>query len=445
MRRSRAIALLLAVFPGSALAGTIDDLYTNMFQGCWTCGAFNTIGAIGLDFADQAFTQLSSGLTVLIGLFMALWVLYFAAKLFLPFGAPGSSHWNTGAVKLFKLLFVLAFLQSSGPFWNYVFTPILSTALGLASQLATASDVYEKDFGKMESMPGGNAARDYCSGTQQPPSQLSLNDNTRSAFAALTQMDCPLSRIQSEYAKGILVGVAVMGQARCSKALFALLPTEGSIACLAAGVILIVLFGFGYLVFPFLLLDVLMRVVLVAVTSPLAIASILFKPTEKIAGKSIWTLVQCGLTLLFGAGIAGIGKAMMAYILQQMSGLPNAPPLVGWSDLTSALEQSCNSSFTIDFSSASYYMLCGTALLMIFMMRRASSLAAELTHVAGSVGANAAAGAALGAVAGAAGRAGQMAANYVITKSAMSKASQVTGTSGGGGNRSGDVTGNQQK
>ena len=454
MKRAVAIAVLLVLVPFLAFAddsssNSTSGLFANLFQGCWTCGAFNTVGAIGLSFADQAFTKVSAGLTVLIGLFMALWVLYFAAKLLLPFGPPGAAHWNVGATKLFKLLFVLAFLQSSGPFWNYVFTPVLSTALGLASQLATAADEYETKFGTTQSMPGGTgtAAIDYC--TSSPPDTgVTLSDNTTSALAALEQMDCPLSRIQSQYAKGILIGVSVMGQAKCpdSKSFFNLLPDQNSIAYLAAGIILVLLFGFGFMVFPFLLLDVLMRVILVAVTSPLAIASILFKPTEKIAGRSLWTLAQSGLTLMFGAAIAGIGKAMMAYILKQMASLPNGPALADWSSLTTALEKSCSSNFEIDFSNAAFYMLCGTALLMIFMMRRANSLAAELTGVAGSVGATAAGAAVLGAAAGAAGRVGQMAANYTITRTAASKASQVSGNADkGGGNRSNEVSGNKQK
>jgi hypothetical protein len=452
-----AIAALLASLPPPVLAesgsgspaGSISQLVTNLFQGCWTCGALNTIGAIGLSFADVAFTKLSSGLTILIGLFMALWMLLFAAKLFLPFGAPGGSHWNIGAVKLFKLLFVLGFLQSSGPFWDYVFTPVVSTALGLAAQLATAADSYETQFGTSESVPQGSGSTviDYCAGAAPSTQVAGLTDTTTQALTALEQMDCPLSRIQSQYAKGILIGVSVIGQAGCNSSwLSTLLPSSSTLAYLLAGGILILLFGFGFLVFPFLLLDVLMRVVLVAVTSPLAIASILFKPTAKIAERSLWTLVQCGLTLMFGAAIAGIGKAMMAYILSQISTLPNAPALGNWSNLTSALEQSCSANFHIDFSSAAFYMLCGTAMLMIFMMRRAPSLAAELTGIAGHVGATAAGAAIAGAVAGAAGRAGQMASNYVVAKTAFNKASQVTGNADNrGASRSDEVSGRQRK
>jgi len=449
VKRALAIALLLATLPLLSFADdsstNTQNLSNNLFQGCWTCGAFNTIGAIGLSFADQAFTTLSSSMFDLISFCMVMWLLYFAAKLFLPFGPPGSSHWNVGAVKMLKLMIVMAFLQSGSAFWDYVFTPILSSGLGIAASLATTADKsYQATYGKDETIPQSSGTSvDYCSNSP-PAGGQTAGPNTGAALTALEQMDCPLQQIQAQYAKGILIGVSVMGQAACTKSFLSFfLPTENAIADLLAGLILVLMFGFGYLVFPFLLLDVLMRVVLVAITSPLAIASILFKSTEKIASRSAWSLVQCGLTLMFGAAIAGIGKSLMAYILGQMGTLANGTALNNWSNLTTALEQSCSSNFQVDFTHGSFYMLCGTAMLMIFMMRRASSLAAELTGVAGSVGATAAAGAMAGAAANLVGKAGQLAVGYMMTKAAMSKANQVTGNNGGGRDRSKEVAGNQ--
>jgi hypothetical protein len=420
---------ILALADSSAAPTTTGGLLANLFAGCWACGAFNTLGAIGLSFADAVFMQLANGMTILIGLFMALWILYFAARLFLPFGPPGAGHWNIGAEKLFKLLLVLAFLQSSAAFWNYIFTPVLSGALGIASTLATASDKFEGQYGMTSSVPGG--ALDYCNNPAPDTGVDGLTDTTKAAVAALEQMDCPMSRIQSQFGKGIMIGVSVIGEIGCVGNWFSGNPAKGFIPLVLAGAILIVLFGFGYLVFPFLLIDVLMRVILVAATSPLAIASILFKPTAKIAERSLWTLVHCGFTLMFGAAVAGIGKAMMAYVLSQMAPAGGQVSFNNWDNLSNAIENSCNSNFSVNFASASFYMLCGTALVMIFMIRRAGSLAGELTSISGSTGAQAAGAAILGAAAGAVGRAGKLAANYAVTRAAFqnrSKASQVTGT-----------------
>jgi len=417
---------------GSSSSSSTAKLLANLFQGCWACGAFNTIGAIGLDFADKAFSQLASGMTILIGLFMALWVLYFAAKLFLPFGPPGATHWNMGAGKLMKLIFVLAFLQTSGPFWDYIFTPILSTGLGIASQLATAADGYESNFGTSSGVPDGsatsNGTTNYCTGPIPATKITGLSASAQQGLTALEQMDCPLSKMQSQFGKGIMIGVAVIGQMGCSKSwLPNILPSNGAMAFLAAGIVLIVVYLFGFLVFPFLLIDVLAKIILVAATSPLAIASILFKPTARIAERAVWSLLHAGLTLMFGAAIAGIGKAMIAYILQQMS-TSGGPTLTDWSSLQSSLENSCSQGFNVDFSTASFYMLVGTGIITIFMMRRAGALASELTGAAhGGTGAQTGLAAIVGSAAGAAGRMGQMAYQQISAAPKSRKSAQVTG------------------
>jgi len=416
----------LAWADGSSDGGsTTGQLVAGLLNGCWTCGAFNTIGAIGLGFADAVFSQLADGMTILIGLFMALWVLFFAAKLFLPFGPPGSNHWNMGATKLLKLIFVLAFLQTSGPFWEYIFTPILSAGLGLASQLATAADGYEQTFGKSGDAPAG--AVDYCKSPGADTQIPNLSDAAKQGLTALEQMDCPLSKMQSQFSKGILIGVAVIGQMGCQKSwLPHILPTEGAIASLVSGVILIGVFLFGFLTFPFLIIDVLARVILVAATSPLAIASILFKPTARIAERAMWSLLQAGMTLMFGAAIAGIGKALIAYILSQMS-KNGGPALTNWQDLQNTLENSCSQNFNVDLSSANFYMLVGTGMVTVFMMRRASSLAGELTGITGSTGAQAGFAALAGAAGNAVSQGAQLAYREYEKHRKESKASQVTG------------------
>jgi hypothetical protein len=432
-----ALPMLAAADSGSGSgSSSTAQLLAGLFQGCWACGAFNTVGAIGLDFADKAFSQLASGMTILIGLFMALWVLYFAAKLFLPFGPPGAAHWNMGAGKVMKLIFVLAFLQTSGPFWDYIFTPILSTGLGIASQLATATDSYERNFGASGGVPGGsgasNGATDYCAGPIPATQITGLSASAQQGLTALEQMDCPLSKMQGQFGKGIMIGVAVIGQMGCSKSwLPNILPSNSAIAFLAAGLVLIVVYLFGFLVFPFLLIDVLAKIILVAATSPLAIASILFKPTARIAERAVWSLLHAGLTLMFGAATAGIGKALIAYILQQMS-TNGGPTLTDWSSLQSSLENSCAQGFNVDFSTASFYMLVGTGIITIFMMRRAGALATELTGAAqGGTGAQTGLAAIVGGAAGAAGRMGQMAYQQMSGAAKSRKSAQVTGNDKG--------------
>ncbi len=427
-----------------------SQLLNNLFSGCWSCGAFNMLGQIGLNFADTVFSQTASGMTILIGLFTALWILWFAAKLFLPFGGPGAGHWNMGAAKLFKLMVVLAFLQTSGPFWNYIFVPILSTGLGIASQLAVSADPFEGKYGVSGGVPAGKGSGviDYCSGSPAPPDpKIPLSDNVQAAFSALEQMDCPMSKMQGAYAKGMMIGAAAMAQMDCDpdKGTWKIhfLPTLHPIVSFTAGLIVIAAFLWGFLVFPLLLIDVLARVILVAAISPVAIAATLFKPTSRIAERSVWTLLHCGLTLMFGAVVAGISKALISYILAQMS--RTGVDLTTWKGLSTTMENACTPGFSVDFVSSSFYMLIGTAVITIYMMRKASALAAELTGISGSTGAQAAVATMAGAAAGVAGRAAQNVYKR-LRDDAVEKAKLVTGNDQNSGqrsdrNRSGKVSG----
>ena len=431
----RRLALLLPLLlPAFAAADTAsgsgtgtsstDQLVGSLFGGCWACGAINTMGAIGFDFADKAYQSLSSGMTILVGLGLALWLLLFAARLLLPFGPPpASGHWNAGAVKLFKCAVVLAFLAGSGPFWDYVFTPIFSVGVGIASQLATTGDTYESTYGGTPaSVPNGQV--DYCKGTLPSP-KITLSSEVQPLYTAFTQIDCPLSHIQGAFGKGILIGVAVMGKTTCTESLIGFATGQRSIASfILAGLVLVVVFGWGFLVFPILLIDAMARVILVAATSPLAIASILFKPTARIAERSVWSLIHCGFTLMFGSVIAGIGKAVIAYVLGDMATtVPGAPQLNDWSSLSATLENSCSSGFTVDFTTASFYELVGTAIITTFMMRRASHLAGELAGNSGGSGLKEA----LGAMSGAAGRAVDRTVVGLAARAGKSLSRQVSG------------------
>jgi hypothetical protein len=433
MRRAAFLALpvLAAAAPALADDSWSSQLVTSAIRGCWACNVFNLVTTIGLSFADQAFATLASSMTLLIGLFMALWVLFFAAKLFLPFGSPGSAHWNQGAAKLFKLLFVLAFLQTSGPFWDYIFIPLMSAGMGVASQMASATDGFETQVGGVsEQVPNGGV--DYCSGTVTLPSVQGMSASATQAAQAMAQMDCPMSKIQSEFAKGMVLGDSIMMQSTCNKT--PILGLVKGFNYLIAGLLLWAIFAFGSVMFPLLLVDVIMRVVLVAATSPISIAASLFKQTSGITSKAVWSLVQSSLTLVFGAALCGIAKAAMAYVI---SSLPtnNNKPLTNWDALTQAIEDPCAAGLSLSFTSANYYLLLGSGIILIFMMRKASSLAAELTGARGSTGAQAgvawaagvagrAAGNALSAASGVAGQAVRGATQQIVRHS---KAAQVAG------------------
>ncbi len=372
----------------------IEALKKSLVSGCWSCETMNNVVDIGLGVADQAFTALAGECANLLGLLMALWLLFLAGKMFLPFGPDGQvgSLWNEGAKKLLRFAVVLAFLQGSQPFWDYVFIPLLGAGMGLASRVISLSDGFEAQGGMVEDAVA-TGSETYC----QPAAG---NAGLGGAQAIMHQMDCALSKIQSQFGKGMLVGAAVIyGAAKpvaapgAGSGAGSFLPDIANIPNLiweglsevvqivdrlVCGSALIVIYFFGFILFPFTLIDVVMRVSVVTVISPVAMAASMFKPTQRIAEKTMWNLAQSGLTLVFASVAAGIAKAALAYAY---SHLPTADgqSLSNWDALIAALE---NGKLAISLFTSSFYALAGIGVILLYMIRQAGKMAAEFTGAA---------------------------------------------------------------
>ncbi len=433
-------ALALAVWASPARAGQVAEWKTRLVTGCWSCDTVNEVTDIGLGVAETAFNALSGQTATLLGLLMGLWILFFAGRLFLPFGPDGNegSLWNEGAKKLFRFAVVLAFLQGSQSFWDYVFIPLMSSGMGISASIMEISDPYEADRGTPES-EGSSGLNSYCG-------QASDGAGVAGAKSVMHQIDCPLAKIQSQFAKGILVGIAVFsgdvhynpiksttdmlaGQAGGSNDtsntadsfVGYVVKTANNVI---AGIVLIIVYFFGFLLYPLLLIDVVMRVSVITVVSPLAIAAAMFRPTQRIAEKAVWHLVQAALTLAFASVVAGIGKALLAYTF---SNIPTAGglPLSNWKSLVDALEAG---QVAVDLSTASFYTLIGVGVLLIFMLRESSRMAHEFTGASG--GDFTGAGTAVARMAGVATRVGGTVAQAVV----MGRVAK--GAAGGGANAS---------
>lgn len=350
-----------------------------LLQGCWACDTLNQVSNIGLSVANQAFNALSGELVTLVGALMGLWLLFFAARLFLPFGPDGNvgGLWNKAAKKLLMFAVVLGFLQNSDAFWNYVFIPLMSGGIGLAGKIIQMSDPYEAQFGTPETVP---AAGDACSGATATPA-ASGGAALAVAQSVMKQINCPLARLQSQFGKGMLVGAAIFFGS--PQETISDIPVFGFLDKFFCGLVLIGVYFFGYMLYPLLFIDVVMRTTVITVIAPLVIAASLFVPTRGLAVKAIWQLVQSALTLVFASVVAGIAKATLSYTFLH---LPTASghQLKDWDTLILALENPALSGVEVDLTSSAFYVLVGVGAILLFMLRRARFMAAEFTHVDGS-------------------------------------------------------------
>jgi hypothetical protein len=366
---------LLSSCLSPARAGDVLDWANKVMTSCWSCGTLNQIMNVGLNLAEQAFTALASQTANLLGLLMAIWILFFAAKMFLPFGLEGdaSSLWNRGAKKLLQFAVVLAFLQSSQSFWNYIFIPMMSAGMQISNTIVTLSNPYEAANGTSETGPSGSASNPNCSaGTD--------GQGVTGAMAVMAQMNCPLATVQSQFAKGMFVGIAqIYGSAAHSS-------DVRYVCSVVGGLVQIGVFFFGMVLYPIFMIEVIMRVTIVTVLAPVALAASMFEPTRRISEKAAWQIGQAALTLVFVSIVAGIAKATLAYVFSNLT-VDGAPAgATDWASLITMLENqktAGNQDFHIDLTTMAFYELLGVGVIMLFMLRQAPRMAAEFTGASG--------------------------------------------------------------
>jgi len=353
------------------------DWATGMMSGCWSCDTLGQLIKVGLGFAEQAFIALAAETTNLLGLLMAIWILFFAAQMFLPFGMDGNPGglWNKGAKKLLQFAVVLTFLQGSQAFWGYIFIPVMSSGMAFSKTIITLSDAFEVTNGASETGPTGSVGLDSCH-----ESVSSAADNVDGAIAIMNQMRCPLATIQSQFGKGMLIGVAqIVGSIKQGHVLT-------SICSVFGGLFLIGVYFAGLLMFPIFLIDVLMRVTIVATIAPIALAASLFEPTKSFAHKALWQVVHAALTLIFISIVGGIGKATLAYVFSNLKLDGVAAGARDWSSLIQMLEDQktgAGGDFYIDLTTMAFYQLLGVGVILIFMLRQANKMAGNFSGAGG--------------------------------------------------------------
>ena len=369
--------------PVSSSGNALAEWMEQMVNKCWVCESLNTMSNQGLTLADKMYSGLSNNIATLLGLFMAIWLLGFASTMILPFG-PGqqaSRHWNQGAKKIFHFAIVLGFLQSSQFFWDYAFTPILSTGMAVAGSIMTL---------------GMNSSQNnsYCSESSSLSESSQNISGVSGAETIMKKMNCPLSGIQTIFSEGIAIGIGtVYGPIGCQtksdgsmfgdiksvvSGIVNSLPGSDWFLNLIIAIPIIVIYFCGYIIYPLLIVDVLIRSIIIAIFSPIALSCSLFKQSHHIAHKAVWNLIQSGMTLIFTAIVGAIGQSA---ILATFQSLPvNAGyQLSDWSSLAKAISDPCNSGLHLSLFSMAYYQICGIGIIILFMLRKVSTLASDFT------------------------------------------------------------------
>jgi hypothetical protein len=337
----------------AAAALEVQDLYGKLADGCWACDMLERTGAVGFDLAQQLFEGLARQLSSVLAMVMAIWLLFLAGESFLPFGPP-SHLWNRGARKLAAFAAILGFLQSGTLFWDYLFMPMFSLGIGFSVQLLSISSLQSC------SVNGAGAGID-------------------GAKAALASMRCPLSLIQDVFTRGTLTGVAmIQGASWQSWMDFVKVWTwPAHLLQMLSGVLLALIYSFGFVMFPLFFIDTVLRGVMIAVLAPLAAVLALYASTRRMMKRALWELAQSALTMVFASVAAGLATQSVTFLYASLRAADGSP-LSDWPALIGALEAG---TLKLSVTDQPYWAILAIGVIAIFMVRSAARMAAALTGV----------------------------------------------------------------
>lgn len=275
---------------------------------CWSCNFVNQFATTGLMAAAAAYDILSPGFISLIQYLFLVWIAIQALRMFMPDG-NGLAVLQGVAIKSFLLVVVLFALTGGGmvagdsmtggsystfPFYrDWVLVPILDGGAELSIAIMNA-------FG------AGGADFEAVFGTLAPMKPISSTLGA-DLEAVLGQLLVVIGKMQQINEWGFSMAVAMVGG-------FQLLDLE--IAQLFAGLALGFFFGIALISYPFYVIDLLFRAVLLTVLAPVAVASVVFKPTRRVTIAAITGLVQSAATVAILGAVMSLVSALMSAALK---------------------------------------------------------------------------------------------------------------------------------
>jgi hypothetical protein len=316
--------------------GNLGALTNESVVGCWGCKIFD-------EFSRQIFSagnSLSGSGGSLAGVIIAvasLFSLVYIGQSFVSGDASDLlSRWKVFWQLMIAVAIGTAWLTTGGGAfantWKYIYDPLMS--IPLATSEAVSGGVGGSCGAA--SIPGGGAGQTYA----------------RESLTSMRQTVCGGHKITM---KGIAFGIALAGSGD---------GIIGSFLNLLAGFAVILIFGWVAISFPLRFIDVLIRLTVVGIITPILVVCATFRPTR--------SYIQIGISNVLYAGAV---FALTSIMFKLGSGF-----------FDSAVDQRVNSMGSWNGATmiADSVVVVGTGVIFSSMLRLAPSMAAEFSQFRGS-------------------------------------------------------------
>ena len=301
-----AIGMTPLLVAGAVTVGAIFPailfLYINQGgSGCWFCplytAAFDVINTI----ATQIYIQLAPSFLMFVAVMGALWLAAIVLKYFMTLNVPNTCALMTDLFKAVGRITVgAAILMSSVSFiFNYTVNPVIIFSGGLSTQILNSAGM-SNGFVTEISRDGTSVSRTrnpLCTATPANDARFYTNNGEPKALSpeAYDTTLCMLKTMSLELIFGMAMGATFIVASFTTNQIWGVLP---NLYMTIIGIIIFLGFFALYIVFPFKLIDIIVRVGFVIALMPLYVLFWVFPVTRAYVKKGWDMLVSAMFTLV---------------------------------------------------------------------------------------------------------------------------------------------------
>jgi hypothetical protein len=331
------------------------------FLKCWSCDVIASIVTAGVSTGKDAFDSLRFGLISLMLAVEGLFILWYVFKIVTPFGPDDrvAGTMNSVVSSMFVTMILASLLASGGMFWRYIYTPAMLSTIDLSSAIISAS---------------GDTKTRAC-----PSITADRKDTDAVSEQIGDRVSCQVRKMSESLGSGVTIGWAMwnrMNQYPVNllnplTALDAAGNFLNRVNLFVSGLFLIGFFFFVSLILAFGVIDVFLRIAILATASPLMIAGYGFKPTRGFASWGLKGFLQSALSLALMSAVAFLGIALV-----ETFGIGDQKVTIA--NLGQAIEGDKNFPAPT-INTAAFWYLITIALFLASFLPKMPGLAAQLT------------------------------------------------------------------
>ncbi len=266
---------------------------------CFSCPLIKAIIKISADLGEDIFNGLRETLVSLIGVVIALIMMYKIGTLFLPFG-PTENIGKTvnQLVYLAGLGIMLSIILSSMTyFWQYVYVPVLQASVDI-------SDVILQSVGGIQ-------------GYAVCPAVPVIGTVSEQSSLLADRIECQTKNIVETLSQGLRVGWAMIDSMRryeVTENPASWINVAKNFLLIFSAIPIIAVYFYATLKFLFAMIDVVWRWTFMSMISPLMIASFLTKQTRSFFGFGMKGMLESLVAFALMSIVAAVTASLLANI-----------------------------------------------------------------------------------------------------------------------------------